>query len=157
MGKPSSKTGTKRKATTARRKAVDDSDPIKLTIKQEGFARAHVELGNASEAYRRNYNTERMKPNTIWVAACTLLANPKVARRIEQLQQLHLERHNLTVDDIIRELEEAREVAAKAESPQTASMVSASLGKAKLLGMLKDKVEHSGGLTLNVNFGPPAE
>lgn len=37
-----------------------------LTIKQEkNFCLYHVETGNASEAYRRAYNTDGMKPETI--------------------------------------------------------------------------------------------
>ena len=36
----------------------------KLTIKQEAFARAYVETGNASEAYRRAYNAENMQQIT---------------------------------------------------------------------------------------------
>ena len=36
-----------------------------MTPKQENFARLYVETGNASEAYRRAYDTGRMKPETI--------------------------------------------------------------------------------------------
>ncbi|MGU9998175.1 terminase small subunit, partial [Bordetella avium] len=36
-----------------------------LTPKQEAFALAYVETGNASEAYRRAYSAERMKPETV--------------------------------------------------------------------------------------------
>lgn len=42
---------------------------LKLTIKQEAFARAYVETGNASEAYRRAYDAARMKPEVIAVKA----------------------------------------------------------------------------------------
>jgi len=37
----------------------------KLTLKQEGFCRSYIETGNASEAYRLNYNAEKMKPATV--------------------------------------------------------------------------------------------
>ncbi len=37
----------------------------KLTVKQEGFARDYVLTGNASEAYRRNYNAENMKQGSV--------------------------------------------------------------------------------------------
>ena len=42
---------------------------LKLTAKQEAFARAYVETGNASEAYRRAYNAENMKQESIAVRA----------------------------------------------------------------------------------------
>lgn len=115
-----------------------------LTPKQEAFALAYVETGNASEAYRRSYNAEKMKPSVIAVKASELLASGNVAVRVAELQAAHVERHAITVDDILRELEEARALAAGGEKPQPAAMVAASMGKAKLLGMLTDKMEHSG-------------
>ena len=115
-----------------------------LTPKQEAFALAYVETGNASEAYRRSYNAEKMKPSVIAVKASELLANGNVAVRVAELQAAHVERHEITVDDILRELEEARALAAGGEKPQPAAMVAASMGKAKLLGMLMDKTEVTG-------------
>ena len=62
-------------------------DALKLTIKQEAFARAYVETGNASEAYRRSYNVkEDAKPEGIWVDACKLLHTPNVSLRVAELQ-----------------------------------------------------------------------
>lgn len=115
-----------------------------LTPKQEAFALAYVETGNASEAYRRSYNAEKMKPSVIAVKASELLAHGNVAVRVAELQAAHVERHEITVDDILRELEEARVLAAGGEKPQPAAMVAASMGKAKLLGMLTDKAELTG-------------
>ncbi len=36
-----------------------------LTTKQEKFCQSYVELGNASEAYRRSYDASRMKTESI--------------------------------------------------------------------------------------------
>ena len=115
-----------------------------LTPKQEAFALAYVETGNASEAYRRAYNAEKMKPASVAVNASKLLAGAKVALRVQELQAKAVERHEITVDDLIRELEEARTAASNQEKPQAAAMVAATLGKAKLLGMLTDKTEVTG-------------
>lgn len=61
---------------------------MKLTGKQEAFAQAYVELGgNASEAYRRSYDTRKMKPETIHVKASELLKHGKVSVRIAHLQR----------------------------------------------------------------------
>ncbi len=57
----------------------------KLTQKQEAFCLAYLETGNASEAYRRSYNAERMSPPTIWRKACELMSNGKVKARIAEL------------------------------------------------------------------------
>ena len=113
-----------------------------LTPKQEAFAMAYVETGNASEAYRRSYNAEKMKPETVNRTAKEQLDNPKIAARLAELKAAHVERHEITVDDLIRELEEARSIAMAGERQQPAAMVAASMGKAKLLGLIVDKAEN---------------
>ncbi len=113
-----------------------------LTPKQEAFALAYVETGNASEAYRRSYNAEKMKPETVNRTAKEQLDNPKIAARLAELKAAHVERHEITVDDLIRELEEARSIAMAGERQQPAAMVAASMGKAKLLGLIVDKAEN---------------
>ena len=50
----------------------------------------------------------------------------------------------MTVDSIVAELEEARQMALKAATPQTSAAVAASMGKAKLYGLDKQFVELSG-------------
>jgi len=113
-----------------------------LTPKQEAFALAYVETGNASEAYRRSYNAEKMKPETVNRTAKEQLDNPKIAARLAELKAAHVGRHEITVDDLIRELEEARSIAMAGERQQPAAMVAASMGKAKLLGLIVDKAEN---------------
>jgi len=56
-----------------------------LTAKQEAFALAYLETGNASEAYRRAYSAAKMKDKQVWEEASKLLSHPKVAQRLEQL------------------------------------------------------------------------
>ena len=119
-------------------------ETMALTPKQEAFALAYVETGNASEAYRRAYNAGNMKPEVIANKASALLKRGDVRVRVEMAQAKAVERHETTVDDILRELEEARALAAGGEKPQPAAMVAASMGKAKLLGMLTDKTELTG-------------
>lgn len=115
-----------------------------LTPKQEAFARAYVETGNASEAYRRAYDAENMKQAVIAVKASELLTNGNVKVMVDNLKEEALQRHRLTVDDLLRELEEARMAAYQQEKPQAGAMVAASMGKAKLLGLeAPAKVDHT--------------
>lgn len=116
---------------------------MSLTPKREAFALAFVETSNGSESYRRAFKADNMSAPAIAVEASRLLNDPNVALRVKELQALHVERHKLTVDDILAELEEAREAASRGDRPQAAAMVAASLGKAKLLGMLMEKVDHT--------------
>lgn len=115
-----------------------------LTIKQEAFCQAYIETGNASEAYRTAYAADKMKPEAIHVNASKLLDNAKVALRVSELQGEIKQRHNVTVDSLIAELEEARQAALGAETPQSSAAVAATLGKAKLTGLDKQIVELTG-------------
>lgn len=113
-----------------------------LTPKQEGFCLSYRETGNASEAYRRNYNCENMKPESINRLAFALLQNINITSRLAELGAVTAKRHAVTVDSLIAELEEARLAALSAETAQSAAAVGATMGKAKLLGMDKQVIDH---------------
>lgn len=114
-----------------------------LTIKQEAFCQAYIETGNASEAYRTAYAADKMKPEAIHVQASKLQDNPKIALRLNELQGEIKQRHNVTVDSLLAELEEARQKALSAETPQSSAAVAATMGKAKLVGLDKQIVDHT--------------
>ena len=109
---------------------------MSLTIKQERFCMVYVETGNASEAYRQAYNAENMKEASINVNASKLLTDAKIALRIKELKSGHTKRHELTIDDLVKQLEEARQVALALENPQCSAAISATMGTAKLLGLV---------------------
>lgn len=115
-----------------------------LTEKQESFCLAYVATGNATEAYRRAYDSENMKPATINRTAKELLDNPKIAARLKELRAPAVEKAQLTIEDLLRELEEARRIALECTTPQSGAAVSATMGKAKLLGLDKQVVELTG-------------
>lgn len=117
---------------------------MSLTIKQERFCMVYVETGNASEAYRQAYNAENMKEASINVNASKLLTDAKIALRIKELKSGHTKRHELTIDDLVKQLEEARQVALALENPQCSAAISATMGTAKLLGLIVDKNETTG-------------
>ena len=108
---------------------------MSLTPKQEAFCLAYLETGNASEAYRRAYSAENMSDPVVHNKASGLLGKGEVRVRLEELRSAAVQRHNITLDDLLRELEEARTKALNCESPQSSAAVSATMGKAKLLGL----------------------
>jgi len=114
-----------------------------LTIKQEAFCQAYIETGNASEAYRTAYAADKMKPESINRKAKELLDNGKIAAMVAELQGEIKQRHNVTVDSLLAELEEARQKALNAETPQSSAAVAATMGKAKLVGLDKQIVDHT--------------
>lgn len=112
-----------------------------LTQKQENFCLAYIETGNASEAYRSAYNAENMKSETIHVKACELLKKGNVAVRLDELRTKAIKRNEITVDDLVKELERARIAALAAGTVQASAAISATMGKAKLLGFGIEKVD----------------
>jgi hypothetical protein len=112
-----------------------------MTPKQEQFARLYVETGNASEAYRQAYNADNMKPETVTNEAYKLLQDPDISAMVDGLKEEARQRHAVTVGDLLHELEQARAAALAAPTPQSSAAVSATMGKAKMLGLLVDKAE----------------
>lgn len=126
---------------------ADDSGPVKqktskhangLTPKQEAFALAYVETGNASEAYRRAYDVKPdAKPEGIWVNACKTLGRANVALRVAELHEQHAKRHEITVDKLTEMLKEDRELARSGGEP--AAAIKAVEVLAKLHGHMVEK------------------
>ncbi len=119
-----------------------------LTQKQEAFALAYVETGNASEAYRRSYNAENTKPEVIWVKASEVLSHGKVSVRVAELQMKAQERTLVTVASITQELEDARKKADDLGNP--AAMTGAIMGKAKVNGLLVDRSDVKSAVTISL-------
>ena len=114
-------------------------EKVKLTVKQDKFARKYIECSCASEAYRHAYDTKRMKPETIWSRACEVLKNSKVAARVNQLQEQAQQRHEITFDRMIQMFIEDREQAKQLN--QTSAAISADNAIAKMLGFMTEKSE----------------
>ena len=75
-----------------------------LTYKQESFVVAYVETGNATEAYRRAYDTGRMRPATINRNAHALVRHSKVAARIQELRGEVFDSARVQAKDVVRRL-----------------------------------------------------
>lgn len=116
----------------------------KLSHKQEKFAQTIAGgLMNASDAYRVAYDATKMSGEVIHVKASELLKNGKVTVRIRELQAqlepLILEKLLISKEMVIDELEEIRLTALR--NNQCSAAVAATMGKAKVLGYLTDKIE----------------
>ena len=157
-----------------------------LTPKQEKFCQLYIELGNASEAYRQSYDCSKMQTSTINTKAKELLKNGPITVRIEELQQEHRQRHNLTIDNIIADLQEYRDICmgrkpltittvvknaqeGTAQSVNTECFVFEPTGANKALellgkhlGMFKDRVDVTSGgnalpAVINISFSDEPE
>lgn len=101
--------------------------------KHELFAQGLAKGKSQVEAYQEA-GYAPSEPN-----ASRLTSNDKVAARVAEIQGRAAIRAEITVADIIAELEQARVVALGAATPQSGAAVAASMGKAKLLGLVIDK------------------
>ena len=77
----------------------------RLTLKQEGFCHTYMETGNMSEAYRKNYNCSRMKPETVNRKAKELMDSGKISARIRKLQDELKHVSNIEKERLLYELE----------------------------------------------------
>jgi hypothetical protein len=113
--------------------------PVLDNARHEAFAHGLAKQKTADEAYA----AAGFKPNR--GNASRLKANESILARVAELQGKAAERTVVTVEDIARQLDEDR---AFAESVNSASaMVAATMGKAKVLGLIIEKAEN-----VNLNY-----
>jgi hypothetical protein len=104
--------------------------------RREKFAQAVAKGKSQVDAYR----VAGFVPND--GHAARMAAKPDVRERILELKERAAEKAECTVADIARQLDEDREFARELQNPSAA--ISATLGKAKVLGLIIDKAETSG-------------
>lgn len=122
---------------------------FKYTAKEEKFclevATGVDENGRPityGEAYRRAYNVVKMTQKSVDEKASQFMAKVKIKSRVAELRSTIAEKAMIGVEDLLKELEEARQAALTAESPQSSAAVAATMGKAKLLGLDKQIIDH---------------
>ena len=77
---------------------------MKLTVKQENFCNYYIESGNASDAYRRAYSCDKMKPESINRKATDMLCKVTIAARIKELQAEQKAKSDITKERVLAEL-----------------------------------------------------
>jgi hypothetical protein len=110
--------------------------PVLKNHKHERFAQELAKGKTADEAYElAGFKANRGN-------ASTLKAKQNISDRVEELLARGAARAEMTVATILDELEEARGLAREIQQP--APMVAASMGKAKVAGLLVEKAQVSG-------------
>lgn len=110
--------------------------PILKNTRHEAFAQALAQGKSADESYQlAGFKANRGN-------ASTLKANQIIADRVAELQGKAAAKAVVTIEDIARQLDEDRQFAREVGS--AAASVAATMGKAKVLGLIVDKNEHTG-------------
>ncbi len=105
-----------------------------LKALQEKAAQLYVQGRTKSAAYREaGYSVDNMAAKTINEAASRLFADSKVSARVKELQAESKQIHQFTIDDAVREYDEARLLAS--QEKQAAPMISATKAKCDLFGL----------------------
>lgn len=119
------------------------SGPLK-NARQERFCQELVKGKTQAESYV----LAGYKPDE--GAASRLSGNVKVKARLQELKGRAAEKAAITAADIAAQLDEDRQFARECAVP--AAAVSATMGKAKVLGLIvdKSKVDLSGAIVINI-------
>lgn len=121
------------------------SPDLGLTEKNTAFARAVVLDVRRDKTMGDHYQDTfggNMTRASYSCCASRLWRSPVIMEYVEKLREEMRERFMVTVEDLLIELEEARQVGLKTES--AGPMVAATMGKAKLAGLDKQIIEHRG-------------
>jgi phage terminase small subunit len=113
-----------------------------ITERMRQFCQLYVETGNGTQSYQEVYKMPKASYNTIAGKASLLLKDERIKEFINKLQEEHKERHAVTIDGLIAELEDARILAFKKENANAA--IQATMGKAKICGLDKKVIEMTG-------------
>lgn len=122
-----------------------------LTQKQENFCLEYIKCGNASEAYRKCYNSEKMKPATITSKAYELMQNGEVTAMIDKLKARAESKAIIT-------LEQRKELLSRfawEEDPDKAMKAMDLLNKMEAVYVNKNQTELSGevGVKFHIDLG----
>lgn len=105
--------------------------------RHELFLREYLNNGwNGKEAYTVVYGPVKSAA----VQAYKLLRKPRVKRRFENMLKKLIKRADITEERILSQYQEAYDLAR--EQGKTADMIGASTAQAKLVGLLRERVEH---------------
>ena len=106
--------------------------------KHESFCQAWHETGNKTEAYRQSHpNSINWKDATINKRASELSLQGEISGRLKELQEDALKSHGVTIASLLLELDEARDMAMLDKNSHTSAAITATMNKAKLVGLDK--------------------
>ena len=118
----------------------------KLTIKQDNFCLEYIKSGNAAESYKQCYNTENMKPESIYRKATELMANGTITARIEELR-------SKVVSKAIITLEQRKELLSRfawEEESDKAMKAIDLLNKMEAIYTIKQDITTNGSITIAI-------
>lgn len=115
-----------------------------MNERHKRFIEEYLIDGSATDAYLRVYNISNKK--TARESACRLLKHPKISAELDRIQRERMERVMWTAEEILQEIKDI----AHADDATKSEKLKALELAAKSLGMFRDKIEHSGGISITL-------
>lgn len=135
---------------------INPDDLPKLSDKQHDCLKRYLANGfKKSEAYRYAHDCSHMSTAAIYVEASRFFKNPKITLWLEYYQQntekAVQEELNYSAIDYFNDCEELKLIALECRdkfgNPNVLAAIKADENKAKVSGLLKDQIVHSGNVT----------
>lgn len=135
---------------------IDANNLPQLQDKQDACLKRYLTNGfKKSEAYRYAYDCSRMSTAAIYVEASKFFKNPKIALWLDyyrkNTEETVQEKLNYSAIDYFNDCEELKLIALecrdKQGNPNVNAAIKADENKAKVCGLLKDQIIHSGSIT----------
>lgn len=136
--------------------SINKDNLPKLTDKEHSCLKRYLSNGyKKSEAYRYAYDCSRMNTASIYVEASKFFKNPKITLWLEYYKEntenaIQAEL-NYTALDYFNDCEELKLIALECKdkqgNPNVNAAIKADENKAKVCGLLKDQIIHSGSVT----------
>ena len=136
--------------------SIDINDLPKLQEKQNACLQRYLTNGyKKSEAYQYAYDCSKMSTAAIYVEASKFFKNPKITLWLEYYKQntekAVQEELNYSALDYFNDCEELKLIAFECRdrqgNPNVSAAIKADENKAKVCGLLKDQIIHSGNVT----------
>ena len=122
---------------------------MSLTPKQEKFAQCIADGMSQADAYRESFRVRpNTKPESIYVEASKLMANPNVSQRVSDLKGMLTERALWSREDSVRVLADIAN--GVDEEARPGDKVNAVKALNTMHGWDKISIEHSGSMGLNI-------
>ena len=112
--------------------------PALRLIRHEKFAREYVKNGVAGIAYAKAYDRRHID-GTAYVNGCRLLKHANINMCLCELRNQAMKRADITIDKILSDYQFALEMGKEQSKPD--AIVKAAEAQAKLVGMLRERVE----------------
>lgn len=123
-----------------------------LSPQRETFAQLVASGKSQAEAHREAYPRSRnWKPDAVHQSASRLMTDVKVAARVAELRAPIIAKVGITLEQHLADLQRLRDLA-EADGKYSAA-VSAELARGKASGLHVERVQHEGGIQIQVVTG----